>query len=184
MGTLLFQQHCAGCHGNNAQATPNWKQTDANGHYPPPPLDGSAHAWHHDLPLLQKTVREGGQKLGGQMPPFASVLNAAQIDSVIAYFQSHWTDELYSKWALRFNITRASVSPGRPKESAAQQPDLSYLKQRLGNSKIGIPELTPVNFLFRIPLEDKFLYLTEDGQYAIIGDMIDLKNGINLSNKK
>ena len=87
-GNILFQKHCASCHGQNAESIPNWKQTDANGNYPPPPLNGSAHAWHHDLPLLQQTVREGGQKLGGLMPPFENVLSPQQIDMAIAYFQS------------------------------------------------------------------------------------------------
>ena len=102
-GRTLFLQHCAVCHGPRAEGTSNWQQPDANGHYPPPPLNGSAHAWHHDLPLLQRTIREGGQKLGGQMPPFAQLLDAPQIDSVIAYFQSQWPDEVYQKWSGKFS---------------------------------------------------------------------------------
>ena len=76
-GEQLFRLNCASCHGQNAEATPNWKQTDANGNYPPPPLNGSAHAWHHDLDLLRRTIREGGAKLGGQMPGFESQLECA-----------------------------------------------------------------------------------------------------------
>ena len=59
-GEQLFRLNCASCHGRNAEATPDWKQTDANGNYPAPPLNGTAHAWHHDLDLLRRTIREGG----------------------------------------------------------------------------------------------------------------------------
>ena len=97
-GRELFAQHCAGCHGNNAAATPDWRKTDASGNYPPPPLNGSAHAWHHPLSVLRETIRRGGVPLGGVMPGFADKLSAQQIDAVIAWFQSLWPDELYQAW--------------------------------------------------------------------------------------
>ena len=62
-GAGLFAQNCAVCHGANAEGTSDWKKTDANGNYPPPPLDGSAHAWHHSIPQLVRSIKEGGIKL-------------------------------------------------------------------------------------------------------------------------
>ena len=103
-GQKLFTENCARCHGANAEATSNWKQTDKDGKYPPPPLNGTGHAWHHDIAQLQESIREGGKQLGGTMPPFKDKLTAQQIDQVIAYFQSKWPDELYQKWAIRFEI--------------------------------------------------------------------------------
>lgn len=100
-GGPLFQTHCASCHGPEAASTPNWRELDENGNYPPPPLDGSAHAWHHSLDLLRKTVRDGGIPLGGQMPPFREILAADEIDSVLAWVQTHWSDEIYSMWSER-----------------------------------------------------------------------------------
>ena len=79
-GEKLFRQSCAACHGQNAEATLDWKKTDANGNYPPPPLNGTGHAWHHDLDLLRRTVREGGAKLGGQMPAFEGILSAEETE--------------------------------------------------------------------------------------------------------
>jgi mono/diheme cytochrome c family protein len=70
LGSSLFQQNCAVCHGVNAEGTKDWKKTDANGNYPPPPLNGSAHAWHHSIPQLARSIKEGGIKLGGVMPAF------------------------------------------------------------------------------------------------------------------
>ena len=182
-GQQLFQQHCAVCHGSNAESTPHWKQPDENGNYPPPPLNGSAHAWHHDLPVLRKQIREGGQKLGGQMPAFAQVLNAGEIDAVIAFFQSLWPRETFDNWTAHFKI--AERFP-RSDESIrdAHLPDTTYLQQRLGDYRVDEPTPTPMQGIYRIRFGDKTLYLSQDGQFAFIGDMIDLKSGINLSQQK
>ena len=101
-GNGLFQQNCARCHGPDAEGTAEWKKPGADGNYPPPPLNGSAHAWHHSLPQLAKSIKQGGIRLGGVMPPFAERLSDPQVLAVIAYFQSKWTDELYQAWHQRF----------------------------------------------------------------------------------
>ncbi|MDH3631170.1 MAG: cytochrome c [Gammaproteobacteria bacterium] len=97
-GAKLFQQNCAVCHGVNAEGTKEWKKTDANGNYPPPPLDGSAHAWHHSIPQLARSIKEGGIKLGGVMPAFGDKLSDQEVLAVIAFFQSKWPDEVYKVW--------------------------------------------------------------------------------------
>ncbi len=97
-GALLFGENCAGCHGPEASGTPNWQQRDAEGRLPPPPLDGTAHAWHHPRSVLRRVVREGGQKLGGSMPGFQEKLSPEQIDQVIAWVQSNWNEEIYQRW--------------------------------------------------------------------------------------
>ncbi len=101
-GKATFAIRCAICHGRNAEATPNWKQTDANGNYPPPPLNGSAHAWHHDIDTLATVIKEGGRPLGGVMPAFGGQLSDKQVLEVIASFQSYWPDETYEKWLGMF----------------------------------------------------------------------------------
>jgi mono/diheme cytochrome c family protein len=97
-GGSLFQQHCAECHKADASGDPNWKQPNAEGKLPPPPLNGTAHAWHHPLPLLRQIVRNGGIPMGGSMPPFKDKLSAEQIDAILAWVQSHWTDRIYAAW--------------------------------------------------------------------------------------
>jgi len=129
-------------------------------------------------------VREGGQKLGGLMPPFEQTLNAPQIDSVIAYFQSKWPEDIYQKWAGRFEPVSDLPSIDDISSLLTRKPDLSYLQQRLQGVEIGTPVLSPVKQLYQIQFNDRYLYLTEDGEYAIIGEMIDLKKGINLSKQK
>ena len=97
-GGQLFQQNCAVCHGKNAEGTKDWKKTDADGKYPPPPLNGSAHAWHHPTKILVDVIKNGTIRIGGNMPPWKDKLNDDQIKDIIIWFQSKWSDEIYSAW--------------------------------------------------------------------------------------
>ncbi len=100
-GEGLYQTHCASCHGPEAASTPQWREVDENGKYPPPPLDGSAHTWHHPLNMLRQTIQQGGIPLGGQMPPFRDLFTNEEIDAVLAWIQSHWSNKIYNIWAER-----------------------------------------------------------------------------------
>lgn len=104
LGEKIYQQHCIGCHKAQAQGTREWKKTLSNGHYPPPPLNGSAHAWHHSLRSLSRSVKNGGVPLGGTMPAFKQTLSNQEILAVIAYFQSFWSDKIYQNWKERGGI--------------------------------------------------------------------------------
>ncbi|MCU7932575.1 MAG: cytochrome c [Candidatus Thiodiazotropha sp. (ex Codakia rugifera)] len=100
-GGELYRETCASCHKPDASGTPNWQELDAQGNYPPPPLNGTAHTWHHPLSVLRRTVKIGGIPLGGTMPGFSDKLNNQQIDDILAWVQSHWTDEIYTIWHER-----------------------------------------------------------------------------------
>ncbi len=100
-GRLVFAQHCSECHGKNAEGTADWKKALADGSYPPPPLNGTAHAWHHPLRALMRTVNDGGIHLGGKMPGFKDKLSESEKAEVIAFFQSQWNDQIYSAWLQR-----------------------------------------------------------------------------------
>ncbi len=101
-GATIFKTHCASCHGDSAQGlVKDWKKPLANGSHPPPPLNGSAHTWHHPKKALKRTIRNGGVRLGGTMPPFNDALNNNEIDSVLAYIQNIWSDRIYSAWIKR-----------------------------------------------------------------------------------
>ncbi len=98
LGRSLFSTHCANCHGASAEGTADWRKADANGNYPPPPLNGTAHAWHHPMPILEQTIAVGGDPFGGVMPGFAEMLSEDEARAVIAYFQSFWPDDIYARW--------------------------------------------------------------------------------------
>jgi len=100
-GAGLYQANCAMCHKVDASGTPNWKKPLANGKYPPPPLNGDAHAWHHPLAALKRTVKNGGVALGGSMPAFGHKLNDVQIEAILAWVQTHWNDRIYQTWSQR-----------------------------------------------------------------------------------
>ena len=100
-GGKLFQQNCAVCHGKQAEGVSDWQKMDANGKFPPPPLNGSAHAWHHPHKVLVDTIKNGTAKLGGNMPAWKDKLSDDEINDIIAWFQSKWSDEIYSAWYER-----------------------------------------------------------------------------------
>jgi mono/diheme cytochrome c family protein len=98
-GEVLFDTHCASCHGPRASGlADDWRKIDSEGNYPPPPLNGTAHAWHHPLVMLEKTLAEGGVEYGGLMPGFSASLTRSERLAIIAYFQSLWSAEIYAKW--------------------------------------------------------------------------------------
>ncbi|MGE4629967.1 MAG: cytochrome c [Pseudohongiellaceae bacterium] len=98
-GALVFAGNCAVCHGSNAEGTVgDWRQRLVDGSFPPPPLDGSAHAWHHPNSVLLQVINKGGEAFGGKMPAFAEELEESEKLAVIAYFQNFWSDEIYAQW--------------------------------------------------------------------------------------
>ncbi len=98
-GAIIYAEHCAECHGEKAQGQPgDWRQRLADGSFPPPPLNGSAHTWHHALSLLVSTIDRGGAPVGGKMPAFESVLDSRQKQQVVAWIQGFWSEEIYQQW--------------------------------------------------------------------------------------
>jgi len=95
-GEEVYRKNCASCHGPNGEATPGWRTPGPDGRYPPPPLDGSAHAWHHSTETLEQMIREGSP--GGGMPAWDGKLTNQQIDDVIVWIKSLWPDEVYDIW--------------------------------------------------------------------------------------
>jgi mono/diheme cytochrome c family protein len=97
-GAKLFQEHCAACHGANAEGAATWHRPGPDGKYPAPPLNGSAHDWHHPKAALMRTIRDGTAQLGGNMPAWRDKLSDDEIEAIIAWFQSLWPEEIYAAW--------------------------------------------------------------------------------------
>lgn len=98
LGRTVFEANCATCHGEDAAGTANWRERDANGNLPPPPLNGTAHTWHHPVNVLVKQIKNGTPPGMGTMPGFGDKLSDNDIAAVIAWFQSSWPDEIYASW--------------------------------------------------------------------------------------
>ena len=78
-GSTLYQMHCSRCHGRNAEGTENWHLRDPYGSFPPPPLYGSAHTWHHPEAQLVTIVQTGS----GGMPSFREQLDPSEVGDII-----------------------------------------------------------------------------------------------------
>lgn len=101
LGERVYQANCATCHGADGEGAPNWTEPGPDGRYPPPPLNGTGHAWHHPLRMLMQVVRNGSPGGKGNMPAWKEKLSDEEILAAIAWFQSKWPQELYDNWAQR-----------------------------------------------------------------------------------
>jgi len=103
LGKQTFDKNCASCHGSGAQGlVKDWKKRLPNGKFPAPPLNGSAHAWHHSPQLLLSTINNGGAKLGGWMPAFKDQLSEEEKQAVLNYIHDLWPQEIQKKYDQRF----------------------------------------------------------------------------------
>jgi len=113
LGGEVHQQHCAVCHGVNAEGAVNWATPGPEGFYLAPPHDDSGHTWHHPDRVLYHVIREGmndplrpGSPL--RMPAFGDKLSDTEIRAVIEYFKSLWSAE-NRQW--QWEETRKDLTP-------------------------------------------------------------------------
>lgn len=105
-GKQVYGQHCASCHGVNAEGQFNWKSANADGTLPAPPHDDSGHTWHHADSQLTDIITLGPEFYAqfpdspkSNMPGFIEILTPAEIESVLTYIKSLWNDEnRQSQW--------------------------------------------------------------------------------------
>lgn len=108
-GKVVYDKYCIECHGANGQGQPgDWRIRDADGRFPPPPLDSSAHAWHHPTAVLLEVIREGSPDGQGNMPAWKGKLSEQQMQDVVAYIKSLWSDEVYALW---WKMEQQSLEP-------------------------------------------------------------------------
>ncbi len=116
-GRQVYLQHCATCHGRQAEGAPNWQQPDARGDLPPPPHDDSGHTWRHSDTQLAEMIRNGLRDPFNKtpeltMPPFKDRLSDEEVAAVIAYFKSLWSPE-HRRYQDEENRRPPMSTPGR-----------------------------------------------------------------------
>ncbi len=109
-GRELFKKNCAVCHGLKGAGKPglDWQKRLADGSFPPPPLNGTAHTWHHSPKLLDRIIAEGGKMYGkaykGWMPAFGDRLNAKERLAIIKYLHSLWPKQIRKRYDEHFKL--------------------------------------------------------------------------------
>jgi mono/diheme cytochrome c family protein len=117
LGRTVYEQHCASCHGANAEGAPNWQERDAHGELPAPPHNAEGHMWRHSDADLYQMVEKGWRDPFNKtqrltMPAFIEELSPEQIRAVITYLKTLWTPE-----QRQFQLEE---SQGRPFPSEAR----------------------------------------------------------------
>ena len=95
-GARLFQEHCAQCHGPEAQGHPDWETPGVTA---APPLNGTGNDWKRTRAQLTAVIVNGSKRNGELvMPGWKDRLTDAEIADIIAWFQALWPPEIYSRW--------------------------------------------------------------------------------------
>lgn len=95
-GARLFQEHCAQCHGPEAQGHPDWQTP---GVVAAPPLNGTGNDWKRTRAELLAAIADGVKRDGVLvMPGWKGRLSDAEMNDVIVWFQALWPPEVYSRW--------------------------------------------------------------------------------------
>ncbi len=98
-GARLFQEHCAQCHGPEAQGHPDWQTP---GVVAAPPLNGTGNDSKRTRAELVAVIANGAKRNGTLvMPGWKGRLSDAEINDLIAWFQALWPAEVYSQWQAR-----------------------------------------------------------------------------------
>jgi len=95
-GGKLYALNCARCHGAQGEGHKQWRFKAADGNFPPPPLNGTGHTWHHSQKWLVAFVENGSPR--GTMPAWKGKLSRDQIQSILAWAQAKWPKHAYNTW--------------------------------------------------------------------------------------
>lgn len=98
-GARLFQEHCALCHGPEAQGHPDWQTP---GVVAAPPLNGTGNDWKRSRAELVAVITNGAKRNGALvMPGWKGRLSEAEINDLVAWFQALWPPDVYGQWQAR-----------------------------------------------------------------------------------
>lgn len=100
LGSEIYAEHCASCHGKSLEGHPEWQVRDEQGYLPAPPHDETGHTWHHPDKLLFDITKLGvaeAAKLEDyrtRMPAFESMLTDEEIVAVLSFIKAQWPEQV------------------------------------------------------------------------------------------
>lgn len=98
-GGRLYAQHCAECHGPQAQGHPDWQNAAAGGFVAAPPLDASGRLPQRTAADVVQTIKTGVRRNDiAVMPAWQGRLGDADIDAVLAWLLSQWPPAQAAAW--------------------------------------------------------------------------------------
>ena len=107
-GADLYAQHCAQCHGPQAQGHPDWQAPSDGSFAAAPPLNGTGNDWKRSRRELVAVIMDGVVRKDGVpvMPAWMQRLSERDIDDIIVWFQSQWPSPVYEGW-YKANLSAA-----------------------------------------------------------------------------
>jgi mono/diheme cytochrome c family protein len=106
-GVRLFQEHCAQCHGPEAQGHPDWQNPKVRA---APPLNGTGNDWKRRKQEMIAIIKNGAKRNGHPvMPAWKGRLTDQEIEDIISWYQALWPAEVYERWR------KANASATAPK---------------------------------------------------------------------
>lgn len=100
-GKAVYDKQCKRCHGVDGVGSKNWQVQGPDGKYPAPPLNGSGHTWHHPKAIIISVIKNGSPGGMGNMPALGDKVSDAEIEALIAWAQSLWSEKAYQAWYQR-----------------------------------------------------------------------------------
>lgn len=98
-GVALYQEHCAQCHGPEAQGHPDWNTPSDGSFIAAPPLDGTGNDGGRSKQELVATIKRGASRNGVPvMPGWQGRLTDEEVESILQWLQSMWPPDVYARW--------------------------------------------------------------------------------------
>ena len=81
-------------------------------------------------------------------------------------------------------VAATVAAPAAPAPAAASKDPRADIVKKIDGLKLEDVRMTPVNGVYEITRGSEISYVSSDGRYVILGDMVDVDNDANLSENR
>lgn len=95
-GESLYKKNCIGCHGEKGigENPRDIYAKDGKGNYVAPPLNESAHAWHHTDEQLIEIILDGSSRNPRMIAWKSQQLSIDDARALVEYIKSLWSERI------------------------------------------------------------------------------------------